>query len=64
MKNFTLGVFCGAIGMAYFTGNLKVTAEGISLTTDKPLSSEPSDPPVQPPTVEPYQPPPEPPKAA
>jgi hypothetical protein len=55
MKNFLLGVTCGALGMAYLTGNLKFTEEGFAITTEKS---------VKPPTVEPYQPPPEPPTAA
>ena len=65
MKNFVLGVFCGAVGAVYFTGNLKITAEGISITTDR-ASSTSSDSPVTPPRVasEPYQPPEQPPTAA
>jgi hypothetical protein len=63
MKNFLLGAAFGAVGAVYFTGNLKINAEGISITTNR--SSSPESP-VQPPTVaaEPYKPPPEPPTAA
>jgi hypothetical protein len=56
MKNFVLGVFCGALGMAYLTGNLKFTDEGLAFSTEKPPSSPES--PVTPPTVasEPFPP--------
>jgi len=55
VKNFLLGAAFGAVGAVYFTGNLKITAEGISVTTNR-SSSTPD--PVRPPTVtsEPYRP--------
>ena len=63
MKNFLLGTVVGAVGAVYLTGNLKITAEGISITTERAKTSESS---VTPPTVasEPYRPTPEPPTAA
>ena len=48
MKNFLLGAAFGAVSAVYFTGNLKITAEGISVTTNR-TSSTPD--PVRPPTV-------------
>jgi hypothetical protein len=64
MKNFLLGTAFGAVTAVYFTGNLKITAEGISITTNR-TSSTP-DPSVQPPEVKYHGPstPTEPPTAA
>ena len=40
MKNFLLGTVVGAVGAVYLTGNLKISAEGISITTERAKTSE------------------------